>query len=230
MSRRSRGFTLIELLVVIAIIAILAAILFPVFARAREKARQTSCLSNVRELAQATLMYASDHDGYMPTYSFTYWYIIQPYLKNYAIGNCPSMSFPGFTGPPDMGWNRGYTAYCLNLFAFRATSAQWWIYYQRVQEFRQPAVLSMMMDGPAGPWYSASGMKGRDYQYYKPPIPGGGKPPGYPANYQWQCPLRHTGMANVAYCDGHAASLKFGPEFWDGNNPVIMNSKGQFYF
>jgi len=63
-----RGFTLIELLVVIAIIAILAAILFPVFARAREKARQTSCLSNLKQIAQAELMYDSDVRGHSGTF------------------------------------------------------------------------------------------------------------------------------------------------------------------
>ncbi len=63
---RTRGFTLIELLVVIAIIAILAAILFPVFAKAREKARATSCLNNQRQLAVSIQLYAQDHDGYYP--------------------------------------------------------------------------------------------------------------------------------------------------------------------
>src|SRR5579871_6638620 len=64
--RKRRGFTLIELLVVIAIIAILAAILFPVFAQAREKARQATCLSNLKQLGLAFLMYASDYDGNFP--------------------------------------------------------------------------------------------------------------------------------------------------------------------
>jgi prepilin-type N-terminal cleavage/methylation domain-containing protein len=66
MMTRQQGFTLIELLVVIAIIAILAAILFPVFARAREKARQTSCLNNVKQLTLAIMMYAQDYDETYP--------------------------------------------------------------------------------------------------------------------------------------------------------------------
>jgi len=64
--QQKSAFTLIELLVVIAIIAILAAILFPVFATAREKARETSCLSNLRQLGTATLMYATDFDEELP--------------------------------------------------------------------------------------------------------------------------------------------------------------------
>src|SRR5512143_3994253 len=65
---RGTGFTLIELLVVIAIIAILAAILFPVFARAREKARQISCISNAKQITLGALMYAQDYDEYCPLY------------------------------------------------------------------------------------------------------------------------------------------------------------------
>ncbi len=90
---KRRGFTLIELLVVIAIIAILAAILFPVFARAREKARQTSCLSNVKSLVLGALMYAQDHDEVLPfAHSYGDWWYesLEPYLKNTQILTCPS--------------------------------------------------------------------------------------------------------------------------------------------
>jgi len=76
--RRQTGFTLIELLVVIAIIAILAAILFPVFAKARESARKASCLSNLKQLGMATMMYADDHDETYPYFFYV-----------------PSMAWPG---------------------------------------------------------------------------------------------------------------------------------------
>lgn len=92
-----KGFTLIELLVVIAIIAILAAILFPVFARAREAARQSSCSSNVRQLSTAVLMYVQDYDEILPRTdcnalsSGQAWNIAcQPYTKNIGIFHCPS--------------------------------------------------------------------------------------------------------------------------------------------
>jgi prepilin-type N-terminal cleavage/methylation domain-containing protein/prepilin-type processing-associated H-X9-DG protein len=99
---RRTGFTLIELLVVIAIIAILAAILFPVFAKAREKARQTSCLSNVKQLTLGVLQYAQDYDELLtPGYQYegpdTNWLIswmqlCQPYIKNAQVCVCPSWS------------------------------------------------------------------------------------------------------------------------------------------
>ncbi|MHB8997362.1 MAG: DUF1559 family PulG-like putative transporter [Armatimonadota bacterium] len=104
-----KGFTLIELLVVIAIIAILAAILFPVFAKAREKARQASCTSNLKQIALALRMYAQDYDetnlprrpsATAPTSQF--WYgVIQPYVKNTQVNQCPS--YP---------WNGGWCASC----------------------------------------------------------------------------------------------------------------------
>src|SRR5579875_455897 len=90
-----RAFTLIELLVVIAIIAILAAILFPVFAQAREKARQISCLSNEKQIALAVIQYTQDYDEYFPTGLGPAWdpdtwtNETVPYIKSYAVFVCP---------------------------------------------------------------------------------------------------------------------------------------------
>lgn len=113
--RRTAGFTLIELLVVIAIIAILAAILFPVFAQAREKARQTACLSNMKQIGTSIMMYTQDYDEMYPRsdyilaagaapplnpnatgtfsrrinhYKWPAW--LMPYIKNLQIFTCPS--------------------------------------------------------------------------------------------------------------------------------------------
>lgn len=100
--RKNHGFTLIELLVVIAIIAILAAILFPVFAKAREKARQASCVSNVKQIMNAATMYTQDYDETM-TWSVNKWSTgtyadpwitwavqLMPYIKNWDVYACPS--------------------------------------------------------------------------------------------------------------------------------------------
>jgi len=99
---RKRGFTLIELLVVIAIIAILAAILFPVFAQARDKARQTQCLSNTKQIGLAALQYSTDHDGQLPPSRVSdatdsggsrrepWSVLLFPYIKNLGVFKCPS--------------------------------------------------------------------------------------------------------------------------------------------
>ena len=94
---KPRAFTLVELLVVIAIIAILAAILFPVFARARENARRTSCLSNLKQMGLATIQYTQDYDEYLPqrqhgfaTSAFKWTDELQPYLKSTQVFTCPS--------------------------------------------------------------------------------------------------------------------------------------------
>ncbi len=103
--RARSGFTLIELLVVIAIIAILAAILFPVFAQAREKARQTQCLSNCKQIANAVLMYAQDYDETLVPmgvgeFSFqVYTQLLDPYLKGPQVWVCPSAGITATTPP-----------------------------------------------------------------------------------------------------------------------------------
>ncbi len=98
--RQGKGFTLIELLVVIAIIAILAAILFPVFARARENARKSTCQSNLKQIGTAYQMYGQDYDERIAPNSLSYpgygtvWtaYLLQPYVKNSKVFQCPSYS------------------------------------------------------------------------------------------------------------------------------------------
>jgi prepilin-type N-terminal cleavage/methylation domain-containing protein/prepilin-type processing-associated H-X9-DG protein len=98
------GFTLIELLVVIAIIAILAAILFPVFAQAREKGRQASCLNNAKQMGLGMVMYVQDYDETFPwgnldasilggKPSIRWYQVIEPYVKNASVRNCPSQSY-----------------------------------------------------------------------------------------------------------------------------------------
>jgi len=123
---RRRGFTLIELLVVIAIIAILAAILFPVFAQAREKARQTTCLSNLKQIGVASMMYCQDYDqlfapGYY-TQPQTQWFftLVQPYMKDIPAGGiraCPS-----------------------------AVSRNWALTYNDVLNFQPEAAIPLMAD------------------------------------------------------------------------------------
>ncbi|HWA81820.1 MAG TPA: prepilin-type N-terminal cleavage/methylation domain-containing protein [Fimbriimonadaceae bacterium] len=109
--RTRHAFTLIELLVVIAIIAILAAILFPVFAQAKEAAKKTACLSNTKQIATSTFMYAGDNDDMLcqtswesqntiqsfnsaGTYQIHWTYLLQPYIKNWDMFRCPSDANP----------------------------------------------------------------------------------------------------------------------------------------
>ena len=117
MSNGRRGFTLVELLVVIAIIAILAAILFPVFTRAREKARQSSCVSNLKQIALAVHMYAQDYDQRTPLIRILFptaigapergpdgplspVVVLAPYIRNDQIFVCPSRAYGVPTAGP----------------------------------------------------------------------------------------------------------------------------------
>jgi len=131
--RSVRGFTLIELLVVIAIIAILAAILFPVFSQARAKAYQATCTNNTRQIAMAVAMYVQDHDEILPysiiedtppSYQLFWWGAIQPYHKSWQLYRCPgdqqtirSRPWWGAALPPaplvdlSYGWNHPHMPY-----------------------------------------------------------------------------------------------------------------------
>ncbi|HLK60547.1 MAG TPA: DUF1559 domain-containing protein [Chthonomonadaceae bacterium] len=221
-SRRTfGGFTLIELLVVIAIIAILAAILFPVFAQARAKARQASCSSNIRQLGLAIRMYNQDYDerepfgGWMPNGIGTWdWQnSTAPYIKNKAIYYCPSSGDDNEdpADPTAWSWNRNPVSYLYN--------NQLGVNRTPVNEARisSPADCWLLVDGhedwggrngvdwlgrPNTVWLMEDTIWGSDASLVSGFLPWQG--------FTWALP-RHNGGANVCYTDGHVKYVKVEP-------------------
>ena len=200
-ARRS-GFTLIELLVVIAIIAILAAILFPVFALAREKARSSMCLSNQKQLGTAMMMYIQDYDERFPTWlddvpkdadhpngKNTWVENLQPYSKNKKIWLCPSDNTPGFKTTDPKSQN----SYWLNAYIFRwsGRNSQVKSPYPSaaLAEINYPATTIVFCDGPAN-----------DGQHVWP-----GPPHEWCGTVAWclGAEQRHSGGINFTFADGH---------------------------
>jgi prepilin-type N-terminal cleavage/methylation domain-containing protein/prepilin-type processing-associated H-X9-DG protein len=211
---KRRGFTLIELLVVIAIIAILAAILFPVFSRAREKARQSTCLNNVKQVAMGMMMYAQDYDEIYPTAfmpdvvgSIAWQTLIYPYTKSMQVTICPSHSFD-------------YTAA--------------WVSPNNLNEFGNPSTVfkvsyqlniistwnwTVWADGP-GNHYGPGGRAMSQVQSSASTILfwEGCAPDGATDSHFWgwnptpspcQVRIRHTGGLCVGYADGHAKWVRY---------------------
>jgi prepilin-type N-terminal cleavage/methylation domain-containing protein/prepilin-type processing-associated H-X9-DG protein len=187
--QRRYGFTLIELLVVIAIIAILAAILFPVFAQAREKARAISCASNLKQLSTAWIMYMQDYDGnLMPSCTdgqcFMCRETLEPYIKSKAAHWCPSRPKPSCGD--DRWWNYGYNC---RLFNARTDAG-----------IDKPVQVVLFMDSVAWPLRTSDCCLGPNWDDYNPDGPPG---QGYSNLPYW-----HQGGGNVSFADGHVKFMR----------------------
>ncbi|NLO73792.1 MAG: DUF1559 domain-containing protein [candidate division WS1 bacterium] len=215
-----RGFTLIELLVVIAIIAILAAILFPVFARAREKATQTSCLANVKQLGLAMLMYAHDYDDMLPPgdyYTGAAWDqewawdffvdysvypatwklgFIGPYTQNEQLAVCPSLIGANAFGRPSSGY--AYNAYLAGMGkdaggAYTPPTCM-------LDRINHPAETVLLADSAAWSSWTSELIQNNIL-----------RAPNDPMRAAWgtgpNVHFRHNGSANICYTDGHAKAI-----------------------
>ncbi len=216
-SPRETGFTLIELLVVIAIIAILAAILFPVFAQARESARRTQCLSNIRQTGTAMYMYIQDYDETTPavvhgsgTLENDFYAIIQPYVKNVQMFYCPDRtewtmpSGDNCSGQPLTNPQQRCIGYGYNwgiLSSVRAGMIGNRIHF--TGGYIEPGIslasivapADMMVYGDTGdnPRYTIC--SNYIFQYY--------------TNITRNGQLRHGGNLNINFADGHAKAMRW---------------------
>lgn len=198
-SPRLRAFTLIELLVVIAIIALLAAILFPVFSRARENARRSSCLNNMKNLGTAIMMYATDYDEMLPyeeyawnTTGKNHWdKMVFPYVKNVQVFQCPSGTGQQINVENGTDWpakpNRDYAMN--DWLCGTAVTATKRLKLPQIQNTADIFLIGEGLRTNLGGWYSA-------IQYGT--TAGGGA---------FVRPNAHLEGSTFMYCDGHAKWL-----------------------
>jgi len=214
--RHRSGFTLIELLVVIAIIAILASILFPVFARAREQARKSACMSNLKQIGLGVMMYNQDYDESFPASVMmntsgaspvieSYWYkIIAPYVKSTQLFVCPTAGI--IQGSGGYGWNfagTGATSSTFNGFGYRSndwrtpTGAA-----IRLSSIDEPSTTILITD-PASNGYPSNGTIAVGYgsMSYMPVLHGGQVGPF--ADESPVIAVTPGGGGNYLFADGH---------------------------
>jgi prepilin-type N-terminal cleavage/methylation domain-containing protein/prepilin-type processing-associated H-X9-DG protein len=197
---KRRGFTLIELLVVIAIIAILAAILFPVFAKAREKARQSSCLNNVKQISLGLIQYVQDYDERFPYGSSipirdhweSLWVAMQPYIKNTQVYICPSDSLRScLSGGVPANWGAEYTNFPLSY------GYDYMLEGQSLGSVQYPAETGVFAEMNSRPYFYQQGNA----------LPSGGIGIGY-TSAPTRLDSRHNDGMNIGYIDGHGKWCK----------------------
>jgi prepilin-type N-terminal cleavage/methylation domain-containing protein/prepilin-type processing-associated H-X9-DG protein len=212
--RTSKGFTLIELLVVIAIISILAAILFPVFARARENARRTSCLSNMKQMGLGMMQYMQDYDEVYPMHyngTLRWPQMMNPYVKSNQLYDCPSRD-AGFTYAGDYG-SAGAIGYGMNYWLnsyYYPSTAQPGIKMATIQRPAETVWIAEINGVPRGtPLSSANAYQSYPSYYGKVSGPtnatyGMSVTPETPGRLT----QRHLDGVNVLWADGHTKWFK----------------------
>jgi prepilin-type N-terminal cleavage/methylation domain-containing protein/prepilin-type processing-associated H-X9-DG protein len=207
------GFTLIELLVVIAIIAILAAILFPVFARAREKGRQASCASNLRQLSLSVLMYNQDADETYPPFAyvtttgrfFTAFDLVMPYLRNEQILICPSDPYDGSC----LGGSSNFIPSPPAPRCSYAANIADPIVLMAGLDLQPPTYIFGVPDGLMGqlPAANVTDEGSVKFPAQTTMLWDGIGNPNPPPPILWPY-LNHNDLMNIAFCDGHVKAIK----------------------
>lgn len=235
-SKSMRGFTLIELLVVIAIIAILAAILFPVFATAREKARQTACLSNMKQLGLGFSQYTQDYDELFPPRSynvspFTSWPdIILPYTKSKALVRCPDDQNTTVSGnvsyPVSYGYNYNFCTGNLGINVSKVDKPAQTLFLTDIGAIPTPGVDPR--DWPLVPNTSALPIILLDWHNMDTDL-GAGATGNYNSSLYSPPTTRHTEYSNILWADFHAKSMKVGQVFvntYNARSPCFYPATG----